>query len=100
MKRLVILMGITDYFGVPSPVAINKADINLARSEELATFCADLRIEVVGRVPYDNVVTEAMVHGFPVTEYTNGPVAEAIEQDWAQTRTRLLSGGNDPGAGI
>jgi MinD superfamily P-loop ATPase len=77
-----------------------KADLNPARSKEIATFCADLGIEVFGRVPYDNVVTEAMVHGLPATECTDDPMAEAIEQAWAQTRIRLSSGGEVFGAGM
>jgi len=34
------IMSTTDHFGVPSLVAINKADLNPARSEEIAAFCA------------------------------------------------------------
>lgn len=54
----------------------------------------------MGQIPYDDVVTETMVQGLPVTEYTDGPVAEAIEQAWAQTRIRLLPGGKDSGSGM
>ncbi len=54
-------------------MAINKADLNLARSEEIVTFCVERGVEVVGQIPYDTVVTEAMVQGRPVTGYTDGP---------------------------
>jgi len=84
------ILGTTDHFGVPSLVAINKADLNLARCEEIAAFCAERGVKVVGRIPYDTVVTKAMVQGQPVTEYTNGPVTEALGGLWAQVRERLL----------
>ncbi|MBU0702236.1 MAG: ATP-binding protein [Chloroflexi bacterium] len=84
------VMGTTDHFGVPSLVAINKADLNPVRADEIAAFCAGRDVEVVGRIPYDTVVTEAMVQGLPVTEYAGGPVAEAIEELWLRIRDRLL----------
>jgi MinD superfamily P-loop ATPase len=85
------IMGTTDHFGVPSLVAINKADLNLARSKEIAAFCAERGVQVVGRIPYDTVVTEAMVQGQPVTAYTDGPVAEALQTVWSQIKKQLLA---------
>jgi MinD superfamily P-loop ATPase len=85
------IMGTTDHFGVPSLVAINKADLNPARTGEIAAFCAGRGIEVVGRIPYDTVVTEAMVQGQPVTDYTDGPVTEALQEMWSRVRDLLLS---------
>ena len=87
------IMATTDHFGVRSLVAINKADLNLKRAEEITAFCAARGIEIVGRVPYDDAVTEAMVQGRPVTEHTDGPVTEALRGVWAQVRERLLPDG-------
>jgi MinD superfamily P-loop ATPase len=84
------IMGTTDHFGVPSLVAINKVDLNLTRSEEIVAFCTEQGVEVVGRIPYDTVVTEAMVQGRPVTDYADGRVTEALEEMWSRIRERLL----------
>ena len=84
------ILSTTDHFGVPSLVAINKADLNSARADEIATFCTERGVEVVGRIPYDTVVTEAMVQGCPVTEYTGGLVTEAIGEIWLRVRDNLL----------
>jgi MinD superfamily P-loop ATPase len=89
------ILATTDHFGVPSLVAINKADLNLARSEEIAAFCTEQGVEVVGRIPYDTVVTEAMVQGQPVTDYVDGTVTEALEEMWLRIRERLLSSGEE-----
>jgi MinD superfamily P-loop ATPase len=88
------IMGTTDHFGVPSLVAINKADLNLARCEEIAAFCAEQGVQVVGQIPYDNVVTEAMVQGQPVTAYTDGPVTEALKELWSRLRDSIVSRGD------
>jgi len=84
------VMGTTDHFDVPSLVLINKADLNLTRSKEIASFCAQRGVELVGHVPYDTVVTEAMVEGHPVTEYVDGPVTEALKGVWKRIKTRIL----------
>ena len=86
------ILGTTNHFGVPSLVVVNRADLNPARSEEIAVFCVERGIEVVGRIPYDTVVTEAMVHGWPVTEYTDGAVTEALWGTWRQIKGRLFQG--------
>ncbi len=79
MHDLERIMATTDHFGVPSLVAINKADLNEGRSEEVAAFCAAQGVALVGRIPYDTVVTEAMVNGLPVTAYADGSVTGALQ---------------------
>lgn len=85
------ILATTDHFGVPSLVVINKADLNPARSDEIAAFCVERGVELVGRIPYDTVVTKAMVQGRPVTAYANGPVTEALRNVWTRVKERLLS---------
>jgi MinD superfamily P-loop ATPase len=94
------IMGTTDHFGVPSLVAINKADLNLARCEEIAAFCAERGVQVVGLIPYDDVVTEAMVQGQPVTAYTDGLVAEALKKVWSRIKAQLLAEEISAGEGV
>ncbi len=93
MHDLERILATTDHFGVQSLVAINKADLNPARSDGIAAFCAERGVELVGRIPYDTVVTEAMVQGRPVTEHTDGPVTEALRDVWEQVKKRLLLDG-------
>jgi MinD superfamily P-loop ATPase len=83
------ILGTTEHFGVPAVVVINKADLNEKRSREVAAFCSGRAVEVVGEIPYDTVVTEAMVHGRPVTAYTNGSVSRALSGVWYRVRERL-----------
>jgi MinD superfamily P-loop ATPase len=87
------VMATTDHFAVPSLVAINKADLNVARADEIAAFCASRDMELVSRIPYDNVVTQAMVRGQPVTAYSDGPVAAALNDTWERVKKRLFSDG-------
>jgi len=83
------IMSTTDHFGVPSLVVINKADLNPARAGEIAAFCEGRGVPIVGQVPFDTVVTQAMVQGQPVTAYADGPVTEELRRVWEQVREAL-----------
>jgi MinD superfamily P-loop ATPase len=80
------ILATTDHFAIPSMVTINKADLSQVRSEEIAKFCTARGVELVGHIPYDTIVTEAMVRGLPVTEYADGPVGDALADVWRRVR--------------
>jgi MinD superfamily P-loop ATPase len=84
------VLATTDHFGVPAMVVINKVDLNPARSEEIDHFCAGRGVDVVGRIPYDTVVTEAMVVGQPVTAVDSGPVTKSLRDTWGKAKEALL----------
>jgi MinD superfamily P-loop ATPase len=84
------VLATTDHFGVPAVVIINKADLNLARSDEIVTFCAARGVEVIGRIPYDTAVTEAMVAGQPVTAFVDSSISQSLRGVWAKVREVLL----------
>lgn len=69
----------TAHFRVPAAVLINKADINSARAEDIARFCVARGVPLVGRIPFDTIVTKAMLQGQPVTLASDGPVSRALE---------------------
>lgn len=76
------VLDVTAHFGIVSVVCINKYDINEENSKRIASFCRERGIEVVGNIPYDPVVTEAMVAGKPVVEFSGGVVSDAIKNVW------------------
>jgi MinD superfamily P-loop ATPase len=83
-------LGTVKHFGVPALVCINKADLNPTHTTAIEAYCAAEGIEVVGRLPYDTVVTEAMLHGQPVTAYRPaGDMAKAVRETWEHVRAWL-----------
>jgi len=84
------VLATTNHFGVPALVCINKADLNPAHTAAIETYCAEQGVAVVGKLPFDTVVTEAMVQGQPVTAYQpDGAVATALRVSWANIRAQL-----------
>jgi MinD superfamily P-loop ATPase len=63
--------------------------LNPIRSDEIALFCEDRNVSLVGRIPYDTAVTDAMVEGLPVTARADGPITEAMVDVWRRARAAL-----------
>ena len=82
MHDLERVLGVCHHFGVPALVCINKYDLNEDNTRQIENYCLNQGVEVVARIPFDNVVTEAMVKGQPVVEYSNGKVAREIKKLW------------------
>ncbi len=87
-------MGTAKHFGVETVVVINKTDINPSMACSIEELCRAQGVEVVGKIPYDPVVTEAMVQGEPVTSYSNGNSGEllsVLSSIWSETKKRLFA---------
>jgi MinD superfamily P-loop ATPase len=70
------------HFDVPALVCINKYDINEDNTHKIESYCLEGNIEVAAKIPFDNVVTEAMIKGLPVVEYSQGRVSREIQKLW------------------
>jgi MinD superfamily P-loop ATPase len=89
------ILGVCQHFGVPAAVCINKYDINEENTRKIEDFCSRSNyqgqsVEVVAKLPFDNVVTEAMVHGLPVVEYSSNGFSQQVVELWERT-LRLLN---------
>jgi len=76
------VLGLCRYFDIPALVCINKYDLNEENSRRIENYCYDQGVEVAAKVPFDNVVTEALVHCLPVVEYSSNGVALQIKELW------------------
>ena len=76
------VLGVCHHFGVPALVCINKYDLNEDNTRQIEDYCLTLGAEVAAKIPFDNIVTEAMVKGLTVVEYSDGRVAQEIKSLW------------------
>jgi len=83
------VIGVCRHFGIAAMVCINKYDLNEDNTRQIEDYCLGQGISVVSRIPFDNVVTEALVQGVPVVEYSQGRVTSEINRLW-QAVTRSL----------
>ena len=70
------------HFRVPLAVIINKADLNPAEADAIAAMCAENGHTLLGRVPFDPIVTQAMVRRQALTEFDN-PIGNSLKDMWS-----------------
>lgn len=83
----------TDHFGIRALVCVNKADLFSEGTDEINTYCKDQGIEMIGSIPFDVSVTEAMTHGNPVTAYRpECASSKALREIWTRTVMTIMEG--------
>jgi len=84
------ILDVAKHFDIPAIVCINKYDINKENSEKIEKYCKSINIEIVGKLPYDTMVTEAMIHEQSVIEFSDGDLADGIIKMWDKIKKRLI----------
>lgn len=77
LKRI---LGVVRHFRIPATLVINKADLNENLSEEIEAFAAKESLPLLGRIPYDRRVTEAMIAGRSAVEDGKSAAGIAMRQ--------------------
>lgn len=60
-------------------VAINRCDLDPGLSEDIIAYCCRESIPLIGTIPFDPAVIEAVRAGIPVTDAGPCPAAQAIQ---------------------
>ena len=76
------VLGVCRHFDIPVKACINRWDLNEENAAKIADYCRDNDVELIGRIPFDRAVVDALVHGKPVVEYSDGPAARSIRELW------------------
>jgi len=78
------------HFNVKPFVCVNMYDVNTDNTEKILNYCKENGIKVVGRIPFNSKVTEAMVAGKTIIEYSpKSDVAKEIVAMWSQLLAEL-----------
>jgi MinD superfamily P-loop ATPase len=78
------------HFQTPLGVIINKHDLNPDETDGIEAFCLKENYPVIGRLPHDPLVTQAMVQGMVVTELPETAFSRELGQVWS--RIEALAG--------
>jgi MinD superfamily P-loop ATPase len=70
------------HFRVTPLVCVNKHDLDEKATRRIRDYCSREKVDVTATIPFDRAVTEAVVRGVPVVEYSDGPAARRIAQLW------------------
>lgn len=66
LKRVVDL---AEYFHIPLKVVVNKYDLNKSMTDQIEKYCQKSNLELIARIPYDQIFLEAMVKQKTLSEY-------------------------------
>ncbi len=87
MERVVQL---ASHFGVPALLCVNKYDLNPDAAKDIEDYGKGKGVELMGRIPFDPVFTEAMVMGKTVCEFAPGSQADnAAREIWKNVMNYL-----------
>ncbi len=65
------ILGVAEHFDIHTAICINKEDINQQNTKKIEDYCKINKIPVVGKLPYDNVATSAMIEGKTLIEHSS-----------------------------
>ena len=86
MKRAIDL---ADHFGIPSAVCINKAGINPGKTQEIRDYCQGRGLQLLATLPYDHIMTRAMLESKSVIELGESEMGSLIEDCWEKVQARV-----------
>lgn len=77
------------HFKIQTACCINKHDLNPALTREIEAWCAQQGISLVGTIPYDHSVVEAMIRAIPPVEIPDNTTADRIQRVWNRVQEIL-----------
>lgn len=87
------VLGVASHFHIPAVVCINKYDINEENTHIIEDYCGDNGIDVVGKLPFSRIPTEAMMQEKTVMEYSgnelSGEFSEKLKDMWGNVMRSL-----------
>lgn len=73
-------------FGIKAGCIINKADINVNKTNDIHKFLEDEKIDFIASIPYDENFTKAMTMGKTIVEYDSGNIKQILEDSWKKIK--------------
>ncbi len=80
------------HFGIPALVCINKADIHPEGADAIEARAAARGVPIIGRLPFDLSMAEALAAGRPVTRHRpEAPASLALSSLWQTLQAHLFT---------
>jgi len=92
------ILKLSDHFKIPSTVCINKFDINLENTQHIVSYCENNSSKIIGKIPYEPKVVEALVNRKTVMDYPCNEVQDIVLRMWKEVE-RILTPTSLPSCG-
>ena len=77
---------VAKHFNIPAKLVINKYDLNLTMTGMIEDFCREGGITVIGKIPFDKTVVQALVAGKTIVEYAGCAASDEVRKIWEAFR--------------
>ncbi|MBU1106632.1 MAG: P-loop NTPase, partial [Candidatus Riflebacteria bacterium] len=74
------------HFGLKPEIIINKADINPTYARKIRDLAENAGYMIMGEIPFDETVKEAIKAGVSIVDFNDGPASEAIRTIWKKIK--------------
>jgi MinD superfamily P-loop ATPase len=78
------VLRLATHFEVPALVIINKADLNTEQAARIEQIAEARNSRLIGRIPFDRAVNDALMAGQTVVDYGKSAAADAIRKAWTE----------------
>jgi MinD superfamily P-loop ATPase len=83
------ILKLARHFEIPSTICINKFDINLENSHQIISYGESNGSKIIGKIPYEPKVVEALVNRKTVLEYPCNEIQGIVRQMWEKMESVL-----------
>ncbi len=83
------ILGLARHFKITALACINKYDINLVNTKRIREYCDGDGVEIMGMIPFDSKVIDALVQRKSIVEYPCGTVTKEVTKIWEKVSGRL-----------
>jgi MinD superfamily P-loop ATPase len=86
------VLELAHHFKVPAFVCVNKFDINLDQTRKIESAARHRSAVLLGRIPFDPVITEAMVQGKTLFEFApRTRIHRSVEDIWRKIAKQIIT---------
>ncbi len=89
LSDLARICRLLDFFQTRAIVVINRYDLDRSLTGDVKRFCLDNNIPIVGKIPFDNVFSEAAITGRPAVEIAGAELKRRLDDIYDQVREAL-----------
>jgi len=82
-------LDLAKHFSVPSFIVINKFDLNREMTERIRSIAKEYKSKVIGEIPFDKNVHDALMKGESVVTYKKGEAYLAILNLWKNLDSQI-----------
>jgi len=80
---------VAKHFGILAKLIVNKYDLNMDMTGKIEQYCKENNIDLIGKIPFDKSIVEAMVSGKTIIEHKSGQAQKEIKSAWQVLQKKL-----------